>query len=89
METVDSLEASIRRLIETGKRLREERNRAENEVEKAKNKLDEARKTIADLRVTIENMERDDHGLPDREENKKHIVEKLESLVSRIDTYLI
>ena len=85
METMDSLEASVRALIEASKKSREERDRAYRDAERIRNELHNTKETVKGLRLNIEKVEKTNKGYHKFGARKKEITDHIQLILSKLN----
>jgi uncharacterized protein (DUF1786 family) len=88
MDTVENLEESVRRLIETGRKLRQERDAAVNVTENIRRELVDARETITGLKRKLEQSGKSEERLSLLDLKKTEIIGRLQLLESQLETYI-
>jgi hypothetical protein len=87
MDTVDRLETSVLKLIESFRQLEEERNRLITEVETMHGELRTAGETIRDLRLVVESREQAERDYNNFTAKKQEIKEHIKTIIQRIDAF--
>jgi len=87
MDTIDRLETSVLKLIESFRQLEEERNRLSIEVETMNDELRAAGETIRNLRLTIDTREQAERDYNNFTAKKQEIKEHIRTIIQRIDAF--
>ena len=85
MEPIDRLEASVQALRTAAGRIRRERDEDRAQLAELRGELGRARDTIAGLRANLEALGRD-ASRADREALKKVSIERVRTVIARLDT---
>jgi len=86
MNVIDTLEKSIRSLVEANARLHEECARHGREHERLRAELREARDTIGRLRVEMEQPHHTPDDNSELNQKKRDIADKIKHIISQLDT---
>ncbi len=86
MRTIDRLETYIKKYIERYNGLRLDCDRVLNDSELAKERLKKAQETIRELQETIGQASVSGPDDTETERLKKEIIQKLHSIITRLDT---
>lgn len=86
MRTIDRLETYIKKHLERYDGLRLDCDRALKNSELAKERLKKAQETIRELQETIGQADVSAPGDTETERSKKEIIQKLHSIITRLDT---
>jgi chromosome segregation ATPase len=85
METIEKLENSLGKLLETYRKLREENESLLRNARVAGEELEKAGETIRGLRADVERCERTDERFRDLEAKKNTLIEEIRAIIEKID----